>query len=181
MGNRKFLMSGLSSIALHVLVVGVMWWFFEKPHSISDRIENVSIESLPRSKQRVAKSKPNRGATRPADRFDFLRPSFIVKRNEFLLGQKDSAEKKGASDHSPFIQGMLTSDSKTIRAFDRLAELIHQEIDYPDLLIEEGVQGISSLDLYFDHEGKIDEERSKFSGSNRWLREECLSKPLARA
>lgn len=65
---------------------------------------------------------------------------------------------------------LLYADSKTRVAFDRLAEKINQDIDYPTLLIENGVQGISTLDLYFDSMGNVDESKSSFTGANRSVR-----------
>ena len=37
-------------------------------------------------------------------------------------------------------------------------------------LSENGVQGIATLDLYFDNEANVDESRSKFSGGHRMIR-----------
>jgi hypothetical protein len=38
------------------------------------------------------------------------------------------------------------------------------------MLPENGVQGIATLDLYFDHDARVDETRSRLMGDNRWIR-----------
>lgn len=43
-------------------------------------------------------------------------------------------------------------------------------MDYPDLLIQAGITGVSSLDLYFDLNGGVDESKSEFAGSNAYVR-----------
>jgi hypothetical protein len=48
--------------------------------------------------------------------------------------------------------------------------LINGHLDYPQMLAENGVYGLATLDLYFDREARIDESRSRFSGDNRWVR-----------
>lgn len=65
---------------------------------------------------------------------------------------------------------LLSADGKELHAFDQLALLVNGHLDYPTMLAENGVHGQASLDLYFDHEAKIDENRSHFFGDNRLVR-----------
>jgi hypothetical protein len=71
---------------------------------------------------------------------------------------------------NPDSVDLLFSNPKVFLAFDLLAEKINQYLDYPSILIENGIQGIATLDLYFDDDGSVDEARSKFFGDNRWVR-----------
>jgi hypothetical protein len=65
---------------------------------------------------------------------------------------------------------LLNVDGKELQAFDQLAVLVNGHLDYPTMLAENGVHGLASLDLFFDHEAKIDENRSHFYGDNRLVR-----------
>lgn len=64
----------------------------------------------------------------------------------------------------------LFTESKIADVFDLLAEKINRHLDYSELLAEDGLQGLATLDLYFDREGRVDETKSRFLGSNRYLR-----------
>ena len=55
-------------------------------------------------------------------------------------------------------------------AFDHLAAQINQNLDYPILLAENGVQGNARLDLIFDSLGEVIEEMSFFTGTHRAIR-----------
>ncbi|MFL5815000.1 MAG: hypothetical protein ACJ763_15600 [Bdellovibrionia bacterium] len=67
-------------------------------------------------------------------------------------------------------QGLLHTDGQSLQAFDQLAVLINGHMDYPEMLAENGVQGMATLDLYFDHDARVDETRSRLMGDNRWIR-----------
>ncbi len=65
---------------------------------------------------------------------------------------------------------LMNINPQVTGAFDHLAAEINAFLEYPSLLIEGGIRGTASLDLYFDARGEIDEARSKFSGDHRALR-----------
>lgn len=65
---------------------------------------------------------------------------------------------------------VLKADSRKIQAFTLLAASINANLDYPMILIENGMTGTASVDLVFNSEGLIDEERSEFQGTHRLLR-----------
>lgn len=65
---------------------------------------------------------------------------------------------------------ILFSPPKIVKAFDQLAQKVDFYLDYPLLLIRDGVTGNASLDLYFDNDGLVDENNTVFSGSNRYVR-----------
>lgn len=65
---------------------------------------------------------------------------------------------------------LLFTEPKVMRAFDQLAQKVNFYLEYPLLLVEDGISGNASLDLYFDYNGMVDEDRSIFSGSNKFVR-----------
>ncbi|MBL7715451.1 MAG: hypothetical protein JNL01_08260 [Bdellovibrionales bacterium] len=67
-------------------------------------------------------------------------------------------------------ESLLKQDSRAFSAFDHLALLIHQKLDYPPEFIENSISGQVTLNLYFDSEGRIEEYRSDFTGDSRILR-----------
>jgi hypothetical protein len=48
--------------------------------------------------------------------------------------------------------------------------MINGHLDYPAMLAENGIHGMASLDLYFDHNAQIDESRSRMLGDSRFIR-----------
>lgn len=94
-----------------------------------------------------------------------MKKEFYLSRNS----RSNNPDTNGATSTS-YAKSLLTSDTKTIRAFDLLAEKINFYLDYPIILVENGIRGIATLDLYFDNNGNIDESLSKFFGSNRSVR-----------
>jgi hypothetical protein len=55
-------------------------------------------------------------------------------------------------------------------AFDKLALQVSKYLDFPEILMENGVQGTAAIDLRFDSEGRVDETRSTWTGSHRAVR-----------
>jgi len=68
----------------------------------------------------------------------------------------------------------MAGDLKAADAFDNLAQNIGEKLDYPDVLAEEGIEGTTSVDLYFDSRGLIDEDRSEVLGDHASLRGEMV-------
>lgn len=97
-----------------------------------------------------------------------LRPPSM--QNGFLSGASKPAATGGGDSFSSFTKQQLHTDSKSLVAFDLLAAKIDLHLEYSKLLVENGVEGLASLDLYFDHEGNIDEARSVFGGDNSLIR-----------
>ena len=64
----------------------------------------------------------------------------------------------------------MVGDLKAADLFDSLADKIGVALDYPEVLVEQGVQGVASVDLYFDSRGLIDEHRSLVAGDHGSLR-----------
>jgi len=103
-----------------------------------------------------------------------LRPSYM--RGEGIAGilnatpERNPSLPKTDTHLNPDAHDLLFSDSKTLLAFDLLAQRINYNIDYPNLLIENGVQGVAILDLYFDSEGNVNEGHSTVTGDNGSVR-----------
>lgn len=86
------------------------------------------------------------------------------------LGKLGGLGSGGERDGTQFAHDLLTTESKVWDVFDRLAGRIHQHLDYPEMLAENGVQGNATLDVYFNSDGELDEDRSKTYGDNRYVR-----------
>jgi hypothetical protein len=80
-----------------------------------------------------------------------------------------SAPKISTSNPS-HTQEMLATPFRVLTAFDHLASQVDRNLEFPDLFVENGVQGRAILDLRFDSEGKVDENASRFSGSHHAIR-----------
>lgn len=65
---------------------------------------------------------------------------------------------------------LLLTETKIFQVFDLLAARIDRHLDYPLMLAENGVQGVATLDLYFDDQGLVNEAKSKCFGDRRVLR-----------
>ncbi len=103
----------------------------------------------------------------PLKSFD-LRPSFI--RKGLFAQLSDGARVEPKSEGGQEAEDLLKGDVKAADIFDRLAENIGIALDYPDILTEQGVQGETSVDVYFDSHGVIDERRSIVRGDRGTLR-----------
>lgn len=105
---------------------------------------------------------------------DFIRSGLLFQRQQANVVSRSREYLDGVGHNmqasESVRQEILNTESKVHKAFDRLAELISMNLDYPDLLVEFGIEGLASLDLYFDSNGEIDEHASKYLGSSRLLR-----------
>ena len=104
------------------------------------------------------------GMSRTKNSFDLQPPSMKTG----SLFTFPSAAKSSASEN--YAKEQLMVDSHSLIAFDLLASNIDEYLNYPDLLVENGVEGLSSLDLYFNNSGEIDEARSECNGDNKIIR-----------
>jgi hypothetical protein len=102
----------------------------------------------------------------PHHSFD-LRPGFA---KNFGKTPGVSPSPDGGTSSNSDAQELLHVDGRSLQAFDQLALVINGHLDYPAMLAENGVHGMATLDLYFDHDAHIDESRSRMLGDNRWIR-----------
>jgi hypothetical protein len=171
------------SVLLHAIVLGAIAFFFHR--TIPKQFDNITsfqveIES---SKARIAHSggASARNASpknlfrqaNPGLKYD-LRPSFWSGDWTKPRQQDSGFEGKVAGSlqglTNDYARDLLLTESKVMSSFDQLATLINGNLEFPIMLVEHGVQGIATLDLYFDQNGSIDEEKSSFSGDNRMVR-----------
>jgi hypothetical protein len=104
-----------------------------------------------------------RGA--PSPKAVNLMPLFA--RNGFSLEGKVPGVANSGSSTS---RDLLFTEPKIFHIFDLLADRVNSHLDYPMMLAENGIYGLASLDLYFDHDGNVDETRSKCIGGNGVVR-----------
>jgi hypothetical protein len=155
------------SLVFHLALVILVFVSIKNPIS-KEQTQTISVEL---TQQPILKPLVSRSVHSKAFTHLDLRPSFMKEGSLFFAPPtNDSANFHRHSEISEYTRQLLFTESKVLVAFDRLAEKINQEVDYPNLLVENGVQGTASLDLYFDHEGIIDEAKSIFGGSNRSVR-----------
>ena len=153
------------SALLHLIVVSVLWRRESPQHSPI----LVTLAQPGKVPQRGGLSEGQ--GSRRQRRLD-LRPSFARAGLGFFASKskvKGSGE-SGWSQSEVQADELLNVNPKIVHAFDQLAAQIDHFLDYPSILIENGVTGTASLDLYFDSEGEIDEVRSQFLGGHRSLR-----------
>ncbi len=93
-------------------------------------------------------------------------------RPSFMKGSISSVPSLSAPSVNEGMTGedVLARPLKVISAFDHLAAQINRNLDYPNLLVENNVQGTAALDLEFDEFGRVNEARSRFSGSHLAIR-----------
>lgn len=164
--------SAIRSILLHTLLILVAAGLMRdttRSSSISTSdvriIEIVRTDVQPSALSKRLRSS-GRGKLLPDIRPAYMKSGWMTK----SLSAKPAIERKESSTGTSYAEKLLSQNSRSITAFDQLALQIHYYLDYPSLLIENGVEGYSTLDLYFDSEGEIDEARSGFSGSHRLVR-----------
>ena len=157
--KRNFILS----ILLHILAFSFFWTGDEKPLAVAKAV----FVDLPSVSPKVERAnRPSRiSVKKPID----LRPGFL-RTKSIAASESGMQAKPSAPALSPLTQDLLLTESKATTAFDLLTQHINFHLDYPRILVENGVQGIASLDLYFDSEGNIDETKSKFAGPNRSVR-----------
>jgi hypothetical protein len=86
------------------------------------------------------------------------------------MGSPNTLTQENLNPSEAYRESVLSEHSQSSLAFDLLAKNINSELEYPTLLIQNSIQGQSQLDLYFDHEGEVDEKRSRFLGGPRAIR-----------
>ena len=162
------------SIVLHISFFYTLLTLYQ--HHIEHLSHKIAIELIPTNPEalkkyairkargpRIHSPKINLGLTYFRNGEIFSNKSYLQKSESDLIAQAKGLTNPSAGD-------LLFRESKVVLAFDLLAEKIDRLIDYPSLLKENGIQGTATLDLYFDHDGNIDEDRSKLLGSNRYVR-----------
>lgn len=168
------------SIALHI-AMGLCVVVTPRQQAQPELLDKVTIDVIANGNRASFASKPQTPAGQPKKstqrRQIDLRPSF-AKYSTLFSGRKHKTSRDGTGDDrsrqnaisNSDARELLLTETKVLVAFDLLAEKINYYIDYPIILIENGVQGIATLDLYFDQEGNIDADQSRFFGDNRYVR-----------
>jgi hypothetical protein len=174
------------SICLHLILIGASVLITHPEDKKQTHLQEVTtidvtkkilVNGFSSSNTPVTSSKKPRQAPRQWG-ID-LRPHFLINgslfsttKNNAQTGDTGTGNDKNhpSGIPNPYARDLLLTETKVIAAFDLLAEKINQNLDYPIILLENGVQGTATLDLYFDHEGNVDEGRSKFFGANRSVR-----------
>ncbi len=173
------------SLVLHSLVLGLV--LVGRPESSKYAVPTpVTLElekNLPagdKNKHKMAGNRPAKSVVKrstPKTNVD-LRPGFI-KDHAWGTGSHVVAGRDVVSGNSTtsngsvpdaYISDLIYTDPKVFKVFDILAERIHVQLDYPTLLVKDGIQGTALLDLYFDSNGNVEETRSRIQGSNRSIR-----------
>jgi hypothetical protein len=166
MAKKNRILSFARSFAIHFLLIATAIYFLrhQKLPTADSSIQIALIEKteLPKSENQPA---PAKKKSPHQTNLDILRPSFMRGENAFSA-TPDAAQ---SSDHPDGLNALLI-EPRVAQAFDQLAAQIYRNFDFSDLLFENSVQGNAWLDLYFDREGKVDEVRSRFSGSHYLVR-----------
>lgn len=154
------------SLALHAALIGTLCLRL-KPSENTESSHTIAIE-LTSPKTALALTK-NAAPVSPDARID-LRPNHVRNFGAFAFGKTRDTAGTQFGIANPVARDLLFTPPKVFLAFDRLAEKVNASLDYPSLLIENSVEGTATLDLFFDHDGNVDEDHSKFFGANRFVR-----------
>lgn len=150
------------SLLFHMLLLGSFIFRFSFEKKLSPPPIGIMAEVISSAPKSVGIGQARKNGN--GSRIDLRPPS--MSNDHFSISQQKAKD----AGLGAFVHQQLHADSNSLIAFDLLAERINHFLEYPDLLIENGVEGVASLDLYFDNEGLVDEMRSAFGGDNRMLR-----------
>jgi hypothetical protein len=158
----------LGSIAIHAVLAGVGACFFlELKPTPSKETRTMLVETFreasPVKGTGSGRGQHARGRAVPGH----LNLVPLFARNGFSLSTKIPGESELPNEVG---RDLLLTEPKIVQVFDLLANRVNGHLDYPLMLAENGVYGLASLDLYFDHDGNVDEYRSKCGGANRVVR-----------
>lgn len=169
MKNKRVIYFFLFSLLLHAgffLLINNQEFFVQKPKEIAVTIiheKKKTLKSVFLRRQLLARA--------GSRKFFDLRPGYIKKIYSMSTGFSTKEINHAAPDFDKNQnEELLLTESKVWLAFDALAENINKNLIYPELLIENGIEGVARLDLYFDENGEIEENKSEFSGDNRLVR-----------
>ena len=167
------------SLTIHAVVIVLFSWCLriEKNPAVENRKFLVQVEGFGKKVATTApegsrSSESRRTQTRR--RYD-LRPSF-TKNGVFMpkaievVTNSEGAVANNFGITNGFSKELLFTEGKVLQIFDVLATRINNHLDYPGILMEQGVQGIATLELFFDDKGEVDESKSKCFGDNRLVR-----------
>lgn len=157
------------SLFLHILLAGTaIFLYSKKPIREQSKVTYFEILPTTTKTKSFGKTRGQSGASLDAmGRKIDLRPSAMRSGG---LSTADSQGGNGSNSLSAFTQQQLRADSKSLIAFDLLAAKIDSHLEYSDLLVENGVEGAASLELYFDSNGDVDENKSYFGGDDILIR-----------
>ncbi len=163
--GRRFSFS--KSFLLHALMIALAFLSVRNIKSFSPpESSKLDVQIMP-SKSSAGFAHQFRSPKKSIPVFD-LRPDYM--KTGYFLSKKSDLENKTA-DAGKIERGeLLNTASNVMTAFDHLATQINGYLEYPEILIENNVQGTAVLDLYFDFNGKIDETNSRLSGSHVAIR-----------
>lgn len=180
--NRSLSRAIALSVLIHFSIAGVLLLLRYSGDARHEMHEVTLTVITPDRKSAMTSMRTVRAGGLQAERASYppnidLRLSYAKDERFFMHHQTSDhsfAANADGSDPSgitnPDARELLFTETKVLRAFDLLAEKINQFLDYPEILIENGVQGVATLDLYFDKDGNIDEARTKLFGGNRSVR-----------
>ena len=174
MFGKAFRKPSLSkSIALHALILGLAFLFVwkEKPLPLpSEKLDVQVVTNVPGLKEKGIKSASKAARPHSAKPTLDLRPDFM--KNGALLSKAISSNEVSSGESTAIgdREEMLNAPLHVLKAFDHLAFQIYQDLEYPQLFVENNIEGNASLDLHFDSEGRIDEIHSIFSGNHHAVR-----------
>jgi len=149
-----------------------------KNFTMQIQLEDVLQVSAPETKQSKIglssnRSKQKRTTKIQSHAVDF-RPDFAKDgiRSYTNPIQESNTKTLGAASgiQNESTQRMLFTESKVTNAFDELAAKLNGHLSYPSILVENGVSGVATLDLYFNSSGLIDESKSEIFGPNSSIR-----------
>ena len=177
----SFLLHGallfLGSLRQHAAHKSVM-----DPKGLNNKIISVELfksPSAPESARYIdivrrnnLKSKASWSSKKTKNQVD-LRPGFMRTGKLYSLNMtkgSPSIEEASSGDASRFSKDLLATESKVFQTFDLLASKVNSRLDYPRLLVENGVEGYATLEIFFNSQGRIDEGKSSCLGSHRSLR-----------
>ena len=133
----------------------------------------LEIELVPNAR-RIVKAVENGHRPKKAPPGIDFRPFYMRGRSAALVATAPPLFTDPApspfGNSEPESRALLDVNPRVANAFDHLAAEVNYFLDYPPLLIENGIQGFVVLDLYFDAHGEIDEERSRCIGDHPALR-----------
>ncbi|HAR44531.1 MAG TPA: hypothetical protein DCS07_18180 [Bdellovibrionales bacterium] len=167
----------IASAAIHTLGFFALIWIMNGASVLQPkRAFEVVLSENGSSAAAVSNQHSRRGHPRESKQNSKpdLRPAFV--KDGIFTNISDPKSKtsltsrNGDSLPEGFGKEMLLTESKVTQVFDLLAFRVNKFLNYPAILAENGIEGTSTLEIFFNHLGEIDEARSKCFGSHRVVR-----------
>lgn len=159
----------LFSLGVHGLILCALFWGLPAERTSSFNVAKETLIEIERTPVPPS-SRSDSSRLRKGKAVSSSRLSSIGLGVDWKLNGVPKGAGLGFAQSERDRNRMLYTEGKILRAFDQLALKISGNLDYPQLLVEYGVQGVASVELYFDHAGEVDESRTRVNGGHRLIR-----------